>query len=90
MRTLLSHTLHTGTSQGDITSSEDYFATEVIQMEARLMVKTILQRQMNDRAKRLTMLVHKSQPRNHLKHDVPNLILCEHLILPKRRQDGGK
>ena len=45
---------------------------------------------MNDRAKCLTMLVHKSQTRNHLKHDVPNFILCEHLILPKRRQNNGK
>lgn len=31
------------------------------------------------------MFVYKSQPRQHLKHDVPNFILCEHLILPNSR-----
>ena len=51
--------------------------------------KYMLEWQKNDRAKRLTMLVHKSQPRNHLKHDVPNFILCEHLSLPKHREDDG-
>lgn len=29
----------------------------------------------NDRVKPLTMLMYKSQPRHHLKHDGPNFIL---------------
>lgn len=47
----------------------------------------------------LTMLVHKNQARKHLKRDVPNLVLWEHLILSiwaarrrrkKRRTEGEK
>lgn len=43
------------------------------------------------------MFVYKNQPRQHLKHDVPNFIFWEHLVLSrleakrqKREQRGNK
>lgn len=42
------------------------------------------------KAKPLTMLMYKSQPRQHLKYDVPNFILCEHLILSTSKPRNKK
>jgi len=62
----------------------------------KLKVMLLIERARHDKVKPLTMLMYKSQPRHHLKHDVPNFILWEHLILSdstpnrQRRKEGWK
>lgn len=44
----------------------------------------------NDKGQSLTMLVHKRQPCQHLKQNIPDLVFRKHLFFPDGSSKGAK